>query len=216
LSEDALNDSANRAVDFAFENDIVTKHSLFLLGSSCPEHQTKGLSVQLSTNYDDVMSSRQVTEAFHADLKKKLSQVHCVRPNGAFIVLLTHNSPIEVHYSVTGGVKNIDNSEVTKKAYELYMGGQHVNHRSYSAIRELRMSQASFDPIFNRDFSLPANCPEGQNRGGFPYYPPKGSCRFALAVSGKFKNKRGVVGDTWLGEDGSPGEWTVAYHGTKQ
>jgi len=47
-------------------------------------------------------------------------------------------------------------------------------------------------------------------RGGVLYKPPVGWRRFGLDVEGKYDN-----GDnTWMGMDGKPGEWAVAYHGT--
>ena len=44
-------------------------------------------------------------------------------------------------------------------------------------------------------------------RGGEPYYPPEGWKGYGLNVIGKYEN------DKWLGMDGNPEEWCVAYHG---
>ena len=48
-------------------------------------------------------------------------------------------------------------------------------------------------------------------RGGLPYTEPNGFYGFAVNVLGKYDN-----GDNrWMKADGSPGEWAIAYHGTK-
>mmetsp|Transcript_81309 Transcript_81309/g.161397 ORF Transcript_81309/g.161397 Transcript_81309/m.161397 type:complete len:476 (-) Transcript_81309:53-1480(-) len=45
-------------------------------------------------------------------------------------------------------------------------------------------------------------------RGGLPYLRPIGWQRFGLRVADRFPNR------DWLAQDGRPGEWAVAYHGT--
>mmetsp|Transcript_35525 Transcript_35525/g.79649 ORF Transcript_35525/g.79649 Transcript_35525/m.79649 type:complete len:312 (-) Transcript_35525:42-977(-) len=47
-------------------------------------------------------------------------------------------------------------------------------------------------------------------RGGVLYKPPVGWRRFGLNVEGKYDDGN----DAWMGMDGEPGEWAVAYHGT--
>ena len=46
-----------------------------------------------------------------------------------------------------------------------------------------------------------------EKRGNKPYYPPIGWIGIGLKVMGKYEN------DYWLGNNNSPGEWCVAYHG---
>ena len=55
-----------------------------------------------------------------------------------------------------------------------------------------------------------AHTPETLTRGGLTYFLPKNWYRHALKVDNKFKD--GVV---WLGSSNAPGEWPVAFHGTK-
>ena len=50
---------------------------------------------------------------------------------------------------------------------------------------------------------------EGQKRGGFNYIPPKGWKGFGLKVWDKYDNGN----NDWLGYNGNPNEWAVAYHG---
>lgn len=68
-----------------------------------------------------------------------------------------------------------------------------------------------FDFSRNRDYSSLTDNGHTMLRGGQPYKIPIGWKRFAVKVAGKFDN-----GDnTWMKMNGTPGEWAVAYHGTK-
>ncbi|CAF5021155.1 unnamed protein product, partial [Rotaria sp. Silwood1] len=49
-----------------------------------------------------------------------------------------------------------------------------------------------------------------ETRGGLPYYFPQGWYRHALKVIDKYPDDK-----AWLGMNNGPGEWAVAYHGTK-
>ena len=50
---------------------------------------------------------------------------------------------------------------------------------------------------------------EGEKRGGFDYYPPKGWKGFGLKVWDRYDNGN----NDWLEFNGNPNEWAVAYHG---
>jgi len=65
-----------------------------------------------------------------------------------------------------------------------------------------------FNYQFNEDFRKAEKALT--RRGGVLYEVPSGWKRFALNVRGKYPD-----GDTWMQMDGKPGEWAVAYHGTK-
>ena len=54
----------------------------------------------------------------------------------------------------------------------------------------------------------------GQNeqRGGRPYYPPKGWIGYGLKVWGKYDKGN----NNWISYNGVAGEWCVAYHGASQ
>ena len=49
----------------------------------------------------------------------------------------------------------------------------------------------------------------GGKRGGFDYFPPKGWKGFGLKVLDEYDSGN----NDWLGCDGNPNEWAVAYHG---
>lgn len=75
----------------------------------------------------------------------------------------------------------------------------------------LRLDPSFFDPKLIIDYSLVSNCSLGTKIGGFPFLPPQGGLFYGLNVSGKFDNGD----DTWLGTQNKPGEWAIAFHGTR-
>ena len=58
------------------------------------------------------------------------------------------------------------------------------------------------------DYRKP-NLPDSQQRGGHPYFLPKGWYRHALRVDHKYPGDQ-----VWLGSANKKGEWPVAFHGT--
>eukprot|EP00931_Biecheleriopsis_adriatica_P094695 TRINITY_DN6831_c0_g1_i4.p1 TRINITY_DN6831_c0_g1~~TRINITY_DN6831_c0_g1_i4.p1 ORF type:complete len:714 (-),score=123.87 TRINITY_DN6831_c0_g1_i4:42-2150(-) len=68
-----------------------------------------------------------------------------------------------------------------------------------------------FDFRFNQDCRWwTAESTPIYRRGGVLYRAPFGWKRFAMKVKHRFDDGD----DTWMGMDGKPGEWAVAYHGT--
>ncbi|CAF3548296.1 unnamed protein product [Rotaria socialis] len=75
----------------------------------------------------------------------------------------------------------------------------------------LQLQPSDFEPSHDRDYR---NCPVSdsvQQRGNRPYYRPIGWYRHALRAINKYSNDK-----PWLGMNNGPGEWPVAYHGTKK
>ena len=68
-----------------------------------------------------------------------------------------------------------------------------------------KLSPNMLDPKGNRI----SGWPDGEKRGGLPYYSPKGWMGFGLKVRGKYDNGN----DDWLECNGNKNEWAVAYHG---
>lgn len=98
-----------------------------------------------------------------------------------------------------------------------------TNEYFFKAFTEVLKSQGGFgvsskaDEIFDfrynqdwREFKKDG-VHEVLTRGGEEYRVPVGWKKFAVRVSGKYDKSD----DSWLGLDGRPGEWAVAYHGTK-
>ena len=54
--------------------------------------------------------------------------------------------------------------------------------------------------------------PKNSKRGNLDYFPPGNNwVGYGLKVLGEYKD-----GDDWIGKDGNPKEWAVAYHGTSE
>jgi hypothetical protein len=87
-----------------------------------------------------------------------------------------------------------------------YLIKEPLDYKWGAALSYMQLQASDFDPRFNRDY------PQAQEetRGGRPYYFPQGWYRHALKVEGKYPGNQ-----VWLGMNNSPGEWAVAYHGTK-
>ena len=68
-----------------------------------------------------------------------------------------------------------------------------------------KLSKKMLDSNGNRE----SGWEEGGKRGGFDYIPPKGWKGFGLKVSDEYDNGN----NDWLGCNGNPNEWAVAYHG---
>jgi hypothetical protein len=96
-------------------------------------------------------------------------------------------------------------SEVCEQVVRAFLG-----YESIPALRELQIDIGRFSPEWNRDYRISENVVHGE-RGGLPYEAPEGFMRYGLKVRGRFDNGN----DTWLGKSNLPGEWVVAYHGTR-
>lgn len=84
------------------------------------------------------------------------------------------------------------------------------SHRLFETLEiDVNMFQDAWDLNFAESpFVDPGFRDNRHFRGGLPYLRPIGWQRFGLRVAERFPN-----GD-WLAQDGRPGEWAVAYHGT--
>ena len=79
--------------------------------------------------------------------------------------------------------------------------------RNETLLNHVKLSSDFFEVKFNRDKHSWGN--SKRKRGGEKYSPPFGWKGFALKVLNKFDN-----GDnSWIGNEGKDGEWTIAYHG---
>jgi hypothetical protein len=87
-----------------------------------------------------------------------------------------------------------------------YLFPEHYDYKLEPALAFLQLQESDFEPRYNRDYPHA----KVETRGGYPYYFPQGWYRHALKVIDKYPGDQ-----VWLGMDNSPGEWAVAYHGTK-
>jgi hypothetical protein len=96
---EVLQDSWNRPIDFAMENDVISDGSLFLLGSTCPHHEAKAVSVDLKGDLNALESDVKAKAQYIGDLKTRLSRIHQVNPYDIVILSLRSGS-IAVTYSI--------------------------------------------------------------------------------------------------------------------
>jgi hypothetical protein len=94
--------------------------------------------------------------------------------------------------------------------FQMAFKSVYLNHNIHPSFSQLQINPNTFAPQWNRDFRNPSTWLTGEKRGCQPYNPPKGWMRYGMNVQGRFAD-----GDTWLGMSNIPGEWCVAYHGTK-
>ena len=75
-------------------------------------------------------------------------------------------------------------------------------------MKYLRLDPNDFDHAYDFDYR---GCSfSDEERGSHPYYFPRGWCRLGLRVSNKYRQDQ-----LWIGRENGPGEWAVAFHGTK-
>jgi hypothetical protein len=77
-SPEVLADAWNKSADFALENDVICESSMFLLGSTCPEHQAKALTLHLRGDLAVLESDPRAKAEFLQNLKVKLGQIYSV------------------------------------------------------------------------------------------------------------------------------------------
>jgi TPR repeat protein len=205
-SAEANRDAWNNSADFAMANDVVSEGSMFLLGSTCPEHQVKGISLHLRGDFDELEANPVRKQQYMRDVQFKLAAVHGVSPDDIVILGLRRGS-ILTDYAVASGIGNTDG---LGQAFAQQFGAAYWHHDLHHSFSHLQINPNTFDPRWNRDFRIPSMCPRGENRGKFPYTPPAGWERFGMNVSGKYGGN-----DIWLGSRNLPGEWALVYHGTK-
>ncbi|CAF4912975.1 unnamed protein product, partial [Rotaria sp. Silwood2] len=75
----------------------------------------------------------------------------------------------------------------------------------------LQLNPSDFESKYDRDYRGWSANDSVQQRGNRPYYRPLGWYRHALRVLDKYGND-----SRWLGMTNGPGEWPIAYHGTKR
>jgi hypothetical protein len=202
-----MRDAWNKSADFAMANDVLTEGSLFLLGSNCPEHQAKGISLHLQGDLRQLEATEGAKESFIQVTKRKIAAIHGANPEDIVIVNLAEGS-VGVTYCLPPNSSPLTDLE---RQYQAQFGASYLGHQIHPAFVQLQINPDTFAPQWNRDFRISGNCPSGENRAGQPYFPPAGWRRFGMKVAGKFAG-----GDGWLGMSSGPGEWCVAYHGTKQ
>ena len=100
-------------------------------------------------------------------------------------------------------VESSENSDLAIQNLQGKFNIEKINEKPL--LEALQISSNILDPEGNRM----SGWPDGEKRGGLPYYSPKGWIGFGLKVTGKYDNGN----DDWIKMDNNPNEWAIAYHG---
>jgi hypothetical protein len=202
-----IHDSLNHPSDFAMETGIITENCLYLLASNFVHHLVKGISLHLKGHLGELKAKDCGVSTFACDVRMKLAAIHHVEPDEIVIMSLSEGC-IVVNYLIPRGA-NISNISNLNTQFQECFRDSFRFCVLYQPFHQMNIDSNVFDPRWNRDFRVAANCPVNEQRGRMDYTPPARSVRFGMNVLGKFSD-----GNTWIGMQNTEAEWPVAYHGT--
>ena len=191
-------------------------HSMLAAGDNV---QTAKFKLHLKLDYDDITSSPQTLQNFTLALIKDIAATAGCKQEFIRVFSVSRASSIYAEWGVTTPefeatrllaeqLKQALNHLPAQKRQGIlqYLMNESYDYKWAAALSFLQLQASDFDPRYNRDYPQAHE----EKRGGRPYYFPQGWYRHALKVEGKYPNDQ-----AWLGMNNSPGEWGVAYHGTK-
>jgi hypothetical protein len=187
-------------------NGVITEGSLSLLGSSAVEHQMKGFSLHLATDFNTLKCHPARMKAFVSDVRSKLATLHDVDPNDIVIMSMRDGSTM-IDVSINSAKFG---RRPLPEQYRRIFGNNFLGCSVHPSFRQMQIKPSTWHPRWNRDYRVPGKCPVGEKRGGYPYAPPAGWQRFGMMVKGKYAD-----GDDWINTRDGSGHWAVVYHGTK-
>lgn len=148
-------DSFKKPVNFALENETLTENTLSLLGSENLEYKIKAFSIHLAGSLDIFLKNQTENVNIVHEIKLKLSRVHQVNPSNIVIVSLTSGS-VRINYTVE------QLSCVTIESLNEKLAEEFENFLSldiHASFLLMQIEAQSFSPRWNRDFTVPKNCP---------------------------------------------------------
>lgn len=196
--------------------DMGSIHSLIASGESV---QAANFKLHMNLNYEEVVSNPGSIKNFTVHLTNDISKVLDCKPEYIRVLSIERTNAIEVKIYLTtpdpnetkrlaDKLKQIlsDPSVLNGTVVLCHVSPYTYNYEWKTVISHLQLQPSDFDPRFNRAYPND----DQETRGGRPYYFPKGWYRHALKVENKYPHDK-----LWLGMNNSPGEWCVAFHGTK-
>jgi hypothetical protein len=178
-----MRDAWRRSAEFSMANDVLCDGSLFLLGSDCPEHHLKGISLHLQGNLNELQRNPIEKQRFLSETKQKLSEIHNVKSSDIVIMAMTQGS-IVITYAILNNKCSLANLE---QHFQQKFGSCYTKHEIHPSFIQLQINPRTFDPKWNRDYRVSDQCPTNESRGGYPYQPPKGWMRYGMDVAGKYR-----------------------------
>ena len=158
---------------------------------------------------NELLTNKKEQKNFNQKLKKKLSIEYNV-PEDTIIVTNAQRGSYRVQVI-------FEKEDFNKKDIDIKTLANNCNDNEFKELKYLKDIQSSLimegcklsanmlDSRVNRE----SGQGEGEKRGGFDYYPPKGWKGFGLKVWDRYDNGN----NDWLEFNGNPNEWAVAYHG---
>ncbi|CAF3139178.1 unnamed protein product, partial [Rotaria sp. Silwood2] len=181
--------------------------------------QTAKFKLHLKLNYDDVTSSAKTLQDFTIAFINDLAATVGCKKEFLRVFSVSRASSINVECGITTTefqqtkvlaeqFKHALNRMSPRQRHDIlqYLIPESYDYHWQPTLSFLQLQESDFDPQYNRDYPDE----EEDMRGGRPYFLPEGWYRHALKVDDKYETDQ-----VWLGMDNSPGEWSVAYHGTK-
>ena len=158
---------------------------------------------------DELLYNLDEQKKFNNKLRKKLSKEYNIPEDEIIITNPQKGSYIVqvIFESKDFNDRSIDINKFKKNCTEKeFEELKNLKDIQTSLIMEgCKLSERMLDPRGNRESGFEV----GGKRGGFDYCPPEGWKGFGLKVWDNYDNGN----NDWLGCNGNPNEWAVAYHG---
>ena len=198
----AIEKEANNSEESIEESQIIMESiSNGLIGK-----QMLSMSFDLGKDrYNKLLKNISEQEKFNEGVKKDVAKG-----------INSNEKDIIVTSELNGGDYNIQIIFMSNEFNDLEISEfiERFNNKELKYLKEIhktlimeacKLSPNMLDPEGNRS----EGWPDGEMRGGLPYYSPKGWKGFGLKVKGKYDKGN----DDWLECNGNKNEWAVAYHG---
>ena len=157
---------------------------------------------------EEILNNKNEYEKFKKRLKQKLSKDYFIPENK---IIITNPQKGSLKIQLVFQSDDFNNLDLTELKNKFKLDDEFPELKKLKEIHSdaimggCKLSKSMLDPKGNRF----EGWPDGEKRGGMPYYSPKGWIGIGLNVLNKFDN-----GDNrWIGMINGPGEWCVAYHG---
>ena len=154
---------------------------------------------------NEILNNKIEQEKFHTELRKNISKGCNIPEDQILFGNPEKGSAIIKVIIMNDELKNFGINELKNKCKNVYDFKYLKEVRKTLIMGGCKLNKNMLDPAGNR-FS---GWPDGEERGGLPYYSPKGWMGFGLKVTGKYDKGN----DDWLAANGNKNEWAVAYHG---
>ncbi|CAF1028761.1 unnamed protein product [Adineta ricciae] len=183
------------------------------------QFQTAKFTLHLNLDYDNLTATPETLQKFVVDSINDISSVVGCKKEFIRVFEVQRTQSIYLSFGITTPVIEETKTVAEKTKDQLNepsikrRGGifEHLIPERYEFKRvpvpaQLQIQEKDLERVHNRSYDFAHE----ERRGGKPYYFPEGWYRHALRVVDKYPEDK-----AWLKMDNSPGEWAVAYHGTK-